>query len=84
VIIQELSSFLQSAPCKSHTLCCVINNFVITRDFPLLLIIEYMNEGDLLGVLHDSRPKMPLQRQLRFAIQVADGMDYLSTELCVN
>ena len=42
-----------------------------------------MNEGDLLGVLHDSRPKMPLQRQLRFAIQVADGMDYLSTELCV-
>ena len=43
-----------------------------------------MNEGDLLGVLHDSRPRMPVQRQLRFAIQVADGMDYLSTELCVN
>jgi len=55
-----------------------------TRDFPLLLIIEYMNEGDLLGVLHENRPHMPLQKQLHFAIQVADGMDYLSTELCVN
>ncbi|XP_065886126.1 fibroblast growth factor receptor 3-like isoform X2 [Dysidea avara] len=54
---------------------------VCTLDFPLLLIIEYMNEGDLLGVLHESRPHMPLQKELHFAIQVADGMDYLSTEL---
>ena len=63
---------------------CNDDIIIDTRDFPLLLIMEYMNEGDLLGVLHDNRPKMPLQRQLRFAIQVADGMDYLSTELCVN
>lgn len=55
----------------------VVNN----RDFPLLLIEEYMNMGDLLGVLKDSRPSMPLVQQLSFAWQVADGMNYLATEL---
>jgi len=51
------------------------------RDYPLLLIEEYMNQGDLLGVLKDARPSMPLDIQLTFAIQVADGMDYLASKL---
>ena len=51
------------------------------RDYPLLLIEEYMNHGDLLGVLKDSRPNMPLIRQLTYAYHVADGMDYLANTL---
>ena len=47
----------------------------------MLLIEEYMNQGDLLGVLKDSRPNMALQTQLTFAEEVADGMNYLSTTL---
>ena len=47
----------------------------------MLLIEEYMNQGDLLGVLKDSRPHMPLTRQLMFACHVADGMDYLADTL---
>ncbi len=37
--------------------------------------------GDLLGVLKDSRPHMELVKQLTFAHHVADGMDYLATQL---
>ena len=51
------------------------------RDYPMLLIEEYMNNGDLLGVLKDHRPSMPLPAQLNFAFQVADGMRYLADEL---
>ena len=47
----------------------------------MLLIEEYMNLGDLLGVLKDSRPIMPLATQLNFAFQVADGMRYLADDL---
>ena len=54
---------------------------VYDRDYPLLLIEEYMNQGDLLGVLKDSRPSMPLTRQLTYAYHVADGMNYLANEL---
>jgi serine/threonine protein kinase len=44
-----------------------------------------MNQGDLLAVLKESRPSMPLVLQLSFAWQVADGMDYLASELqCVH
>ena len=53
-------------------------------DFPLLLIEEYMNQGDLLGVLKDFRPSMPLELQLLLSWQVADGMNYLATELYVQ
>lgn len=42
-----------------------------------------MNQGDLLGVLKDSRPNMALTKQLNIAYQVADGMDYLATGLYV-
>ena len=42
-----------------------------------------MNQGDLLGVLKDSRPNMPLTKQLNIAYQVADGMDYLANGLYV-
>lgn len=51
------------------------------RDYPLLLLTEFMNKGDLLGVLQDSRPHMPLPLQMRFAAEVADGMAYLSTDM---
>lgn len=58
---------------------------VCTHDYPLLLIEQYMNNGDLLGVLKDSRPTMSLVVQLNFAFQVADGMRYLADELnCVH
>ena len=50
-------------------------------DYPLLLIEEFMNNGDLLGVLKDSRPSMSLPTQLDFAFQVADGMRYLADDL---
>ncbi len=51
------------------------------RDYPLLLVEEYMSHGDLLGVLKDSRPFMPLLTQLDIAYQVADAMDYLANVL---
>jgi hypothetical protein len=54
---------------------------LVSRDYPLLLIEEYMNQGDLLGVLKDSRPSMPLHTQLTFAQHVADGMDYIAETL---
>ncbi|XP_019855382.1 PREDICTED: tyrosine-protein kinase Abl-like [Amphimedon queenslandica] len=58
---------------------------VCTLDFPLLLIEEYMNQGDLLAVLKEGRPSMPLVQQLSFSWQVADGMNYLATDLqCVH
>ncbi len=47
----------------------------------MLLIEEFMDQGDLLGVLKDSRPHMPLLTQLTFSQHVADGMDYISTIL---
>ena len=56
---------------------------IYDRDYPLLLIEEYMNQGDLLGVLKDSRPSMPLTRQLTYAYHVADGMNYLAIDLYV-
>ena len=40
-----------------------------------------MNQGDLLGVLKDSRPSMPTLTQLTFAQHVADGMDYIANIL---
>ena len=46
-----------------------------------MLLVEFMNEGDLLGVLQDSRPSMPLFLQMRFAKEVAEGMIYLSREM---
>ncbi len=42
-----------------------------------------MNQGDLLCVLKEYRPCMPLELQLLLSWQVADGMDYLATELYV-
>ncbi len=42
-----------------------------------------MNQGDLLGVLKDFRPLMPLELQLLLAWQVADGMNYLAKDLYV-
>ena len=53
------------------------------RDYPLLLIEEYMDQGDLLGVLKDSRPSMPLLSQLTFAHHVAQGMEYIADTLYV-
>ena len=46
-----------------------------------MLIEEYMNMGDLLEVLKDSRPSMELVQQLSYAWQIADGMDYLANDL---
>ena len=40
-----------------------------------------MNQGDLLAVLKEGRPSMPLLQQLSFSWQVADGMNYLATDL---
>ena len=42
-----------------------------------------MNQGDLLCVLKEYRPSIPLELQLSLSWQVADGMNYLATELYV-
>lgn len=68
--------------CITYYSCISSCNLCVDyRDYPLLLIEEYMNHGDLLGVLKDSRPSMPLTTQLTYAYHVADGMDYLANEL---
>ena len=55
--------------------------FLLAREYLLLLIEEYMNQGDLLGVLKDSRPSMPLKTQLTFAQHVTDSMNYIADTL---
>ena len=66
---------------------------------PLLVLIEYVPYGDLLGYLRKSRglndtyfnspdrkPKTNLtsQQLMRFAWQIADGMTYLSSRKVTN
>ena len=68
-----LAGVMFHVTCLSHDCHC--------RDFPLIILTEYMNKGDLLGVLQDSRPHMDLHLQMRFAAEVADGMIYLSNEM---
>lgn len=45
------------------------------------LIIEYAERGDLHGVLR-SHSDLPLWRRLQFAIDIAEGMAWLSGEQC--
>jgi serine/threonine protein kinase len=74
---KEMSKFYHPRVVKLLAVC--------TTDFPLIILTEYMNKGDLLGVLQDSRPHMDLHLQMRFAAEVADGMIYLSNEMdCVH
>ena len=64
---------------------------------PLLVLIEYVPYGDLLGYLRKSRqlednyfkdpdikPQTSLtsQQLMKFSLQVADGMHYLSSKKC--
>ena len=66
---------------------------------PLLVLTEYVPFGDLLGYLRkscglndtyykdpDIRPQTNLtsQQLMKFARQIADGMSYLSSKLCVE
>ena len=96
-----------SVSTEAHAEPSVINRFVdIKQDFlsvvvilnvfylePLLVLIEYVQYGDLLGYLRKSRglndtyyedpdikPKTSLtsQQLMKFAWQIADGMNYLS------
>ena len=72
---------------------CVITDFNLMLSEPLLVLIEYVPYGDLLGYLRKSRglndtyykdpdikPKTSLtsQQLMKFAWQIADGMSYLS------
>ena len=73
-----------SMPIYGHANWCKMTHTYLLlyyRDYPLMLLVEFMNEGDLLGVLQDSRPSMPLFLQMRFAKEVAEGMIYLSREM---
>ncbi|KAL9964757.1 hypothetical protein ACROYT_G028438 [Oculina patagonica] len=71
----------------------------VTETEPLLVLIEYVPYGDLLGYLRKSRglndtyfnnpdikPKTNLtsQQLMRFAWQIADGMTYLSTRKIIH
>ncbi|XP_078379848.1 uncharacterized protein LOC144662794 isoform X1 [Oculina patagonica] len=71
----------------------------VTETDPLLVLIEYVPYGDLLGYLRKSRglndtyfnnpdrkPKTNLtsQQLMRFAWQIADGMTYLSTRKIIH
>ena len=71
-----------------------LNEYVVFYSEPLLVLIEYVPYGDLLGYLRKSRglndtyfkdPDIKLQTSLtsqnlmKFSWQVADGMSYLSS-----
>ena len=70
-----------------------IKLFIVSTIEPIMVIIEYVPYGDLLGYLRKSRglndtyykdpdvkPRTNLtsQQLIKFAWQVADGMEYLS------
>ena len=72
-----------------------IKLFIVSTTEPIMVIIEYIPYGDLLGYLRKSRglndtyykdpdvkPRTNLtsQQLLKFAWQVADGMEYLSNK----
>ena len=84
--VTYLSKFLES---NFHHLACLISSE------PLLVLIEYVPFGDLLGYLRKSRglkdtyykdpdikPQTNLtsQQLMKFAWQIADGMSYLSSK----
>ncbi|XP_022808094.1 tyrosine kinase receptor Cad96Ca-like isoform X1 [Stylophora pistillata] len=84
----ELMKQLKPHPYVIKLLGCV------TKSVPLLVLIEYVPHGDLLGYLRKSRglndtyfkdpnikPQTNLtsQQLMRFAWQIADGMTYLSS-----
>ena len=53
---------------------------VVTNQFPQYVILEFMEKGDLKRYLMKMRHKAPRQADiLLMALQVADGMAYLST-----
>ena len=71
-----------------------LNEYVVFSSEPLLVLIEYVPYGDLLGYLRKSRglndtyfkdpdikPQTSLtsQQLMKFSWQVADGMSYLSS-----
>ncbi|XP_015764605.1 PREDICTED: vascular endothelial growth factor receptor 1-like isoform X2 [Acropora digitifera] len=89
----ELMKTLKSHPHVIKLLGCV------TESEPLLVLIEYVAYGDLLGYLRKSRglndtyykdpdikPKSNLtsQQLIKFAWQIADGMSYLSLRKVVH
>ena len=84
--VTDLSKFLESS---FYHLACLISSE------PLLVLIEYVPFGDLLGYLRKSRglkdtyykdpdikPQTNLtsQQLMKFAWQIADGMSYLSSK----
>ena len=72
-----------------------IKFFIVSTTEPIMVIIEYIPYGDLLGYLRKSRglndtyykdpdvkPRTNLtsQQLIKFAWQIADGMEYLSNK----
>ena len=53
---------------------------VVTRGDPLIVIVSYCEEGDLLGLLkkRSKEGKVALELKLRFAMHVAHGMKHLA------
>ncbi|KAL9964688.1 hypothetical protein ACROYT_G028363 [Oculina patagonica] len=89
----EVMKQLKPHPHVIKLLCCV------TESEPLLVVIEYVPFGDLLGYLRKSRglndtyykdpdvkPKTNLtsHQLMKFAWQVADGMSYLSSKRIIH
>ena len=90
--------FVQIRSHQSLTAACV-HLYLIFFSEPLLVLIEYVPFGDLLGYLRKSRglndtyykdpdikPKTSLtsQQLIKFAWQIADGMSYLSSKrVCI-
>ncbi|XP_044180357.1 fibroblast growth factor receptor 2-like [Acropora millepora] len=89
----ELMKTLKPHPHVIKLLGCV------TESEPLLVLIEYVQYGDLLGYLRKSRglndtyyedpdikPKTSLtsQQLMKFAWQIADGMNYLSLRKVIH
>ena len=50
------------------------------RKMPIMLVIEYMNGGDLLRFLRKPETHLNLDEQLSIILQVAQAMVYLVSE----
>lgn len=64
---------------------------VVSRGQPVLVVMELMANGDLKGYLRSHRPEAgtdvhppTLRRILQMAIEIADGMAYLSAKKFVH
>eukprot|EP00041_Stephanoeca_diplocostata_P026580 m.718937 g.718937 ORF g.718937 m.718937 type:complete len:771 (+) comp22997_c1_seq34:676-2988(+) len=57
---------------------------VVLDGSPNVIVLELMEEGALIGYLEEHRGGMKLEQQIRFGLDVANGMAYLASKLFVH